>query len=78
MNAEPENARQAPESRSTEFRPVDGPAETTSAEGLLLAAYLLLWALLLGFVYRTWRRQGALEARVAELAARLPRTPGAP
>lgn len=57
------------EERSTQFVPVQGGTETTSAEALLVAAYLLMWALLIGFVYLSWRRQKALESRVDGLEA---------
>ncbi len=65
MNAQ--IAAPEPSSRSTEFVPVDGGVETTSAELLLVVAYLVMWALLLAFVGLGWRRQGRLDARLADL-----------
>jgi len=56
-----------PEDRSTEFVAVQGGNDGTSAEGLLIAAYLLMWAALLVFVFITWRKQGTLEKRVEKL-----------
>jgi CcmD family protein len=56
-----------PEDRSTEFVPVQGGNESTSAEGLLVAAYLIMWAALVSFVFLTWRKQGALEKRIERL-----------
>ena len=56
-----------PSSRSQEFVPVQGGGESTSAELILVVAYLAMWALLLGFVGLGWRRQGRLEARLSEL-----------
>jgi CcmD family protein len=56
-----------PGSRSTEFVPVQGGNDTTSAASLLIAAYVVMWALVLGFVYLSWRRQGRVEARIGEL-----------
>ena len=56
-----------PEDRSTEFVAVQGGNDGTSAEGLLIAAYLLMWAALLVFVFITWRKQGTLERRVEKL-----------
>jgi CcmD family protein len=50
-----------------EFRPVEGGGETTSAEALLVSAYLVMWALLFGFLAMGWRRQGQLEQRMKEL-----------
>jgi len=62
-----------PEARSTEFVPVQGGAESTSANALLVTAYIVMWALLLGFLLLTWRRQLRLERRIADLE----RQPGA-
>jgi len=56
-----------PGSRSTEFVAVEGGQQTTSAEALLITAYVAMWALLLGFVFLSWRRQGRVEARISEL-----------
>lgn len=56
-----------PEERSTEFVAVQGGGNTTSAEALLVSAYIVMWALLLLFVYFTWRRQQKMEARVVDL-----------
>jgi hypothetical protein len=57
----------APSDRSTAFVPVQGGTETTSAEALLVAAYLVMWVLLLGFLGLGYRRQGKMEARIGEL-----------
>jgi len=57
----------APTARSMEFQPVQGGQETTSAEALLVAAYLVMWVLVFGFLAMSWRRQGRLEARVGDL-----------
>ena len=56
-----------PSARSTEFVPVQGGGETTSAASLLITAYVVMWALLLGFVFLSWRRQGRVETRISEL-----------
>lgn len=53
--------------RSTEFVPVQGGHNTTSANTLLVAAYIVMWALLLAFVFFSWRRQLTLESRVGDL-----------
>lgn len=56
---------QRPEDRSTEFVAVSGGGkETTSAGTLLVAAYVVMWALLLGFLYVGWRRGQQLAARL--------------
>lgn len=63
----------APDNRSTEFVAVEGGGETTSASSLLVSAYIVMWALLLGFLFLTWRRQQRIEARLAELDRALAR-----
>lgn len=65
-----------PDERSTGFVAVEGGAETTSASGLLVTAYVVMWALLLAFVYLTWRRLQRIEGRLGELDRALAR--GAP
>jgi len=62
-----------PEERSTEFVAVQGGTETTSAEALLVTAYFVMWAALLGFVFLTWRRQSKLEARLEGIHTELAR-----
>lgn len=64
---EPLTRPATPEGRSTEFVAVEGGGETTSAGTLLVAAYLVMWAMLFGFVLLGWRRQHRLDRRVAEL-----------
>jgi hypothetical protein len=59
-----------PEDRSTQFVPVEGGDASTSAEALLVAAYAVMWALLLLVLLLTWRRQRRLEQRVNELERR--------
>ncbi len=57
-----------PEGRSQEFVPVTGGGvETTSAGALLIAAYVLMWAILMGFLLMTFRRQSAVDKRLADL-----------
>jgi CcmD family protein len=62
-----------PEERATEFVPVEGGRESTSAEALLIVAYCILWVVLFWFVFSTWKRQGQLEARLSDLDRRLER-----
>jgi len=66
MSAQPTTS-QDPAARSQQFVPVEGNAETTSAEALLVAAYLVMWALLIAFIGFGWRRQSRVEARLAEI-----------
>ncbi|HEX5100943.1 MAG TPA: hypothetical protein VFV94_15640 [Polyangiaceae bacterium] len=46
---------------------MQGGGDSTSAGALLVVAYLVMWALLLGFLGLGWRRQGKLETRLSEL-----------
>lgn len=66
-----------PADRSTEFVAVQGGAEGTSAETLLVAAYLVMWAILLFFLLLTWRKQSRIEARLSDIDAALKRQPKA-
>jgi hypothetical protein len=64
------------EERSQEFKPVSGgPTNTSSAEGLLITAYVLMWAILMGFLFQTFRRQGAVDKRLGELEKALLKRP---
>ena len=64
------------EERSQEFKPVTGgPSDTTSAEAMLIAAYVLMWAILMGFLLLTFRRQAAVDKRLGELEKALPQRP---
>lgn len=62
-----------PEDRSTEFVAVEGGKETASAGTLLVAAYLVMWALLLAFVWLGWRRGQQLATRLDSLEKALDR-----
>ena len=63
-----------PEERAQEFRPDAGGTESASAGTLLVVAYLVMWALLLGFVLLSWRRQNKVDARLSELERALERS----
>ncbi len=41
--------------------------------GYTVAAYTVLWGILLGFVLMTWRRQAALSARLQAIETTLQR-----
>ena len=62
-----------PEDRSTEFVAVEGGKETASAGTLLVAAYLVMWALLLAFVWIGLRRGQQLATRLDSLEKALDR-----
>lgn len=55
----------------TEFVPVSGGGETTSAATMLVLAYLLMWAVLFVFVWLSMRKQRSLASQVTELEAAL-------
>ena len=70
MQTQPTGTQTATD-RSTEFVPVEGGSDTSSAEALLVTAYILIWAILLGFVMLTWKRQRRIETRLGELEAQI-------
>jgi CcmD family protein len=66
------------EDRAQEFKAVTGGNnETSSAEGLLITAYVLMWAILMGFLFVTFRRQAAVDKRLSDLERALPKRPDA-
>ncbi len=67
MKTNAQTTTSAPEERKEEFRPDAGGTESASAGTLLVVAYLVMWALLLGFVLLSWRRQNKVDARLSEL-----------
>jgi CcmD family protein len=69
MNQEQESATVA--DRSTEFVAVEGGQDTSSAGGLLTAAYVVMWLAIFGFVWLTSRRLSQMQRRVEELEGAL-------
>jgi len=61
----------APEERSAEFVPVTGGGEGSSAAGLLLAAYILMWACVFGLVWLSLKRLRGLDTRLLQLEQQL-------
>jgi CcmD family protein len=57
------------ETPSTAFGAGEGDQDPMRNFGYTVAAYSVLWAILLGFVVLSWRRQAALDARIGELEA---------
>lgn len=55
------------ESRKSEFVPVTGGAETSSAATLLIVAYALMWSLVFALIWLSARRQKHLDTRLREL-----------
>ena len=60
--------QQNPDDRSTEFQAVQGnPSEQYSGATLLVTAYAVLWVVIFGWIALVWRKQRALDARLADL-----------
>lgn len=57
--------------RSQEFVPVEGSQETSSAGGLLVAAYALMWVLVFAFIWLTSKRLKNMSGRIEELESAL-------
>lgn len=62
-----DNATPTVADRSEEFVAIQGGQETSSAEGLLTAAYILMWVAVFGFIWLSSRRLQNLGSRVEEL-----------
>jgi hypothetical protein len=61
-------APQAPNDRSTTFQAVQGsPTEQYNGATLLVAAYVALWVILFAWIGLVWRKQRALDTRLADL-----------
>jgi hypothetical protein len=82
MNAETTATSQArgnPESRSTQFVPVEGGGtETTDAGTFMVAAYVLMWLCTLLFILHTWRKMRGVQTRVEELQKAIAKLPTGP
>jgi hypothetical protein len=61
----------APAERSSEFVPVTGGQETSSESGLLIAAYILMWACVFGLVWFSIKRVAGLDKRLVDLERQL-------
>ena len=60
--------QQNPDDRATEFQAVQGnPSEQYSGATLLVSAYAVLWVVIFGWIALVWRKQRALDARLADL-----------
>jgi len=64
---------QPPTKTPSEFVPVEGGSDSTSAESLLIIAYVAMWLLFFGFLAMTYRRQKALTQKVDRLEQALKR-----
>ena len=75
MNASTQ-ARPTPESRSTQFVPVEGGGpETTDAGTFMVAAYVLMWLCTVLFILHTWRKMRGVQNRVDELQRAVAKLP---
>jgi len=68
---------QTPTKTPSEFVPVEGGSDTTSAESLLIIAYAAMWLLFFGFLAMTHRRQKTLTDKVDRLEQALKRADSA-
>jgi CcmD family protein len=55
--------------------PDAGGQESVSGGGLLIAAYLLIWAILFGFIFITWKKQRSLKEQLDRMEAALDKNP---
>jgi len=57
-----------PNDRATEFQAVQGnPTDQYSGAVLLVAAYAVLWVVVFAWIGLVWRKQRALDTRLADL-----------
>ena len=57
-----------PSDRATEFQAVQGnPTEQYNGATLLVIAYAVLWVALFAWIAAMWRKQRALDGRLADL-----------
>ncbi len=60
--------QETPNDRATTFQAVQGnQTEQYNGATLLVSAYAILWVVVFVWVALVWRRQGALDARLADL-----------
>lgn len=76
QNPTPGATAQPGASRSTEFVATTGGEETTSAEVMLVVAYLAMWLIVFALVGLSFRRLTALAGRLAALEKVAPRPAG--
>jgi CcmD family protein len=74
MQNDAKNTSLTVESRSQEFVPVQGSKDTTSAESILVAAYICFWLVVFVFIYLTRKKQVELEGRLVALERSLEKT----
>ncbi len=62
-----------PSDRATTFQAVTGEPEHYSGEKLLVAAYAIVWVVVLAWVAFVWRKQRAMTGRLDALEAEIAR-----
>ena len=67
-------AAQPPEAATDEFVPMSDipPGDQLPAAPLLVAAYSVVWALAIGYLWTIWRRLGTVERELAGVLRRVP------
>ncbi len=70
-SAKPTSSAAAPDPNA--FHPAEGGNEIQSGERLMVEAYAAIWIIVFAFVLFSWRRQKALDARVAALEGAIAR-----
>jgi len=69
-----QTAQPSPDDRATTFQAVEGgQEEMRSGGGLLVAAYAVLWTILIVWIAMLWRKQGAVNARIDALEKEIDR-----
>jgi CcmD family protein len=63
MEAKPETQQPSID----EFRPTEGGGNTANANVLVVAAYVMFWLLIAGFVALSWRKLRGIESRIDRL-----------
>jgi|SRR5580704_19643204 CcmD family protein len=53
-----------PDDRATTFQPVEGGGEQRSGATLMVAAYSIIWTLLMVWLVLLWRKQARLNERL--------------
>ena len=66
-------AAQPPEAAQDEFVPMGDipPEDQLPAAPLLVAAYSVVWAIAIGYLWTIWRRLGTVERELADVTRRI-------
>ena len=67
------SASASPDNRATSFQAVEGGPEQHSGANLLVAAYSVLWVILMVWLFSMWRKQASLHAKIDDLEKTLDR-----